>query len=80
MGRQNITLSIDKDILQKVKIIAVKQGTSVSTLLTKLLEDIVTREEGYQIGRQNHLRLLDEEFDLGTEGSIDWSRDELHAR
>ena len=80
MDRQNITLSIDKDILQKVKILAVKQNTSVSALLTHLLEYIVAREEGYQNASQNHLRLLQQEFDLGTNGSIKWSRDELHAR
>ncbi len=80
MNRQNITLSIDKDILQKVKILAVKQNTSVSALLTHLLEYIVTREEGYQTASKNHLRLLQQEFDLGTNGSIKWSRDELHAR
>lgn len=80
MDRQNITLSIDKDILQKVKILAAKQGTSVSALMKNLLEDIVAREEGYQTASKNHMRLLQEEFDLGTNGSIDWSRDELHAR
>lgn len=80
MDRQNITLSIDKDILQKVKILAAKQGTSVSALMKNLLEDIVAREEGYQTASKNHMRLLQEEFDLGTNGSIDWLRDELHAR
>lgn len=80
MEKQNITLSIRKDVLQKVKILAVRQSTSVSALLTNLLEDIVAREEGYQTARQNHTRFLRENIDLGTNGSIDWSRDELHAR
>jgi len=80
MNRQNITLSIDKEILQKVKIIAVKQNASVSALLTHLLEEIVAREEGYQTASQNHFQLLQQEFNLGTNGSINWSRDELHDR
>ena len=80
MEKQNITLSIRKNLLQKVKILAVKQSTSVSALLTNILEDIVAREEGYQTASQNHIRSLQQEFDLGTNGSIDWSRDELHAR
>jgi hypothetical protein len=80
MDKQNITLSIDKDVLQKIKILAVKQNTSISALLTHLLEDIVAREEGYRTASQNHLRLLNQEIDLGTNGSIDWTRDELHAR
>jgi hypothetical protein len=80
MEKQNITLSIRKDVLQKVKIIAVKRSTSVSAMMTKLLEDIVALDEGYQTASQKHIRLLQQEIDLGTNGSIDWSRDELHAR
>ena len=48
MEKQNITLSIHKDILQKVQILAAQQGTSVSALLSNLLEDLVAHEEGYQ--------------------------------
>lgn len=80
MEKQNITLSIRKDVLQKVKILAVKQSTSVSALLTNLLEDIVNREEGYQAANKNYSRVLQQEINLGTNGSIDWSRDELHDR
>jgi len=80
MEKQNITLSIRKDVLQKVKIIAVKRNSSVSAMMTNLLEDIVALDEGYQIASQKHIRLLQQEIDLGTNGSIDWSRDELHDR
>ena len=80
MKKQNITLSIRKDVLQKVKIIAVKRSTSVSAMMTNLLEDIVALDEGYQTASQKHIRLLQQEIDLGTNGSIDWSRDDIHAR
>jgi len=42
--------------------------------------NVVAREEGYRSAIKNHLRLLNEKHDLGTNGSIDWSRDDLHAR
>jgi hypothetical protein len=80
MEKQNITLSIRKDVLQKVKIIAVKRNSSVSAMMTNLLEDIVALEEGYQTASQKHIRVLQQEVNLGTNGSVDWSRDELHAR
>jgi hypothetical protein len=80
MEKQNITLSIRKDILQKVKILAVKQRTSVSALMTNLLEDIVALDEGYQTAKQKYSHLLQQDIDLGTNGLVDWSRDELHAR
>ena len=80
MEKQNITLSIPKDILQKVKIIAVKRGTSLSRLLTRTLEGIVSREESYEVARRNHLSILEEGLDLGTEGNTQWTREELHER
>lgn len=67
MEKQNITLSIRKDILQKIKIVAVKQSTSVSALLTRVLEEIVSREDGYQHARHNHIRFLNEGADPGYE-------------
>lgn len=80
MEKQNITLSIPKDVLQKIKLIAVKQGTSVSSLMARVLEEIVTGEEGYQAARRRHLALLEQGVDLGTNGSIPWTRENLHVR
>lgn len=80
MDKQNITLSIPKHILRKAKLLAVKQGTSVSTLVTRVLEDIVAEEEGYKAARLRHLNALKSGLDLGTQGRASWSRDELHAR
>ena len=80
MERQNITLSIPKNILQKVKLLAVKQGTSVSTLMTRVLEDIVAEEEGYKAAQLRHLKVIRRGLDLGTQGLTGWTRDELHAR
>lgn len=80
MEKQNITLSIRKDILQKVKIMAAKQDTSISALMTDVLEGVVAQDEGYRAASQNYRRLLEKEFDLGTKGSIGWSRDDLHDR
>lgn len=80
METQNITLSLRKDILLKVKLIAVKRHTSVSGLLTQELERLVEREDAYQHARQRHLSRLDQASDLGTEGRILTTRDDLHER
>jgi predicted transcriptional regulator len=80
MEKQNITLSIPKEILRKIKIIAAKENSSVSTLLTNALEELVELDEGYRSASQEHSQLLQQGLNLGTKGSIDWSREELHAR
>jgi hypothetical protein len=77
---QNVTLSIPKHILRKAKILAVRRNTSLSALLTRTLEDLVTEAGGYDQARQRHLALLENAPDLGTEGQISWSRHELHER
>ena len=80
METQNITLSLPKEILLKVKLIAVKRQTSVSGLLTQSLVKLVQQEEAYLHARQRHLQRLDQGFDLGTNGQILTGREELHER
>ena len=80
MEAQNITLSIPKEILLKVKLLAVKRQTSVSGLLTQTLERLVQQEDAYAHARQRHLQRLEDSIDLGTRGQILTRRDELHER
>ena len=80
METQNITLSIPKEILLKVKLLAVKRQTSVSGLLTQTLEMLVQQEDAYAHARQRHLQWLEQGIDLGTDGQVVTRRDELHER
>ena len=80
METQNVTLSIPKEVLHKVKLLAVKRQTSISGLLTQTLEDLVRQEDAYAHARQRHLQLIENGADLGTGGTILTPRDELHER
>ena len=80
MKTQNVTLALPKELLQKVKLLAVKRRTSLSALLSQSLEDIVAREEGYAEARQRNLAWLDSGFDLGAENLAGLKREELHER
>ena len=77
---QNITLSIPKPILRKVKILAVERQSSVSALLTGLLKEIVEREDAYAAARDRALARLERPLSLGTRGHAAWTRDSLHER
>ena len=77
---QNITLSMPKDILRRVKHIAVERQTSVSGLMVEMLEDLVHREDAYVQARERQLALMKKGFNLGTNGVATWTRDELHER
>lgn len=80
MEKQNITLSLPKDLLQKAKIIAIKKNTSLSGLLCEYLVGITNDDEAYQIAQTKHRRLLKKGYDFGLRGDIPWKREELHER
>ena len=80
MGKQNITLSLSKEVLRRVKVLAAEQDTSVTAIMEKLLSDYATHQEGYRQARQDHLELLKSGLDLGTKGVASWTREELHER
>lgn len=79
MEYQNVTLSLPKAILRRARHIAIERGTSLSGLLTYLLEELTRREDAYCLARQDHLAEL-EKYDLGTGGNAGWGRGELHER
>jgi len=80
METQNITLSLPKEVLLKVKLMAVERGISVSGLLTQTLQRLVEQEEAYTHARRRHLEWLDHGADLGTGGRLSIAREELHER
>jgi hypothetical protein len=80
MERQNVTLSLPKEILKKARILAIEQDTSLSGLLTRVLTETVEQYEQYAQAKMAHLQWLEEGVDLGTGGTIAWERESLHDR
>lgn len=80
METQNVTVSLPKSILRRVKIIAAERHTSVSGMLVRALEEIVGEADRYERARRRHLALLDAPYDLGTHGKLMIDRDSLHER
>jgi hypothetical protein len=77
-GRQNLTISLDRQTIQKAKIIAARRSTSISGLVACQIEILVGEEEAYERAQRQASTLLDQGFHLG--GVIRVSRDELHER
>ena len=65
---KNITLAIDEDLLDKVRVLAAMKRTSVNALVRDYLEHLVESEKGKDEAREELLRLMDE-----SDGRIgDW--------
>jgi hypothetical protein len=77
-GKQNLTISLDRQTIRKAKIVAAKHSTSISGLVTRQIEILVGEEEAYERAERQAMSLLDQGFHLG--GVIRVSRDELHER
>jgi len=76
--KQNITLSLDKDLIQRAKVISAKRRSSVSNMLSQELQRIVESAESYEVSRKRAISNLRTGYHFG--GIITASRDELHER
>ena len=76
--KQNITLSIEKELIKKGKVIAARKDTSVSKMMSELLKEIVDRDDRFEAAKRNALNTLKKGFHLG--GRIAWKREDLHER
>ena len=80
MQRQNITLSLPKDIIKKAKIVAIKKDTSLSSLIRQILEEIIEKDQGYDLAMKRHFKILEDGLDFNLKGKIPWTREQLHER
>jgi len=76
--KQNITLSLDKDLIRKAKVISAKRRSSISNMLSQELQRIIESAEKYEIAKRKAISDLRTGYHLG--GIITASREELHER
>jgi len=76
---KNITLAIEDEVLDKVRIVAAERKTTVNALVREFLADLAGRDERLAEARKQLLRLMDT-----SKGRMapDWKfdREETHER
>ena len=75
-----MTLSLPKDPLRRLRILAGRRDTSMSALLADSLEQLVAREDEDEAALARLVARVERGLDLGTDGRIGVARDELHER
>ena len=75
--KQNVTVSLSRQVLKKAKILAARRETSISRLVAQQIEYLVGAEEEYERAKRQARALLEKGFHMG--GMIA-KRDELHER
>ena len=76
--KQNITLSIEKELIKKGKILAARKEISVSKMMANMLRDVVYQHERYEASKRSALEIMKKGMHLG--GRINWKREDLHER
>jgi hypothetical protein len=76
--KQNVTLSVEKEIIKKGKVVAARRDTSISRMLAELLKSMVENEESYEAAKRSAAQFLRKGFRLG--GDITWKREDLYER
>jgi hypothetical protein len=76
--KQNLTVSLSPQTLQKARVLAAKQSTSISGLVARQIEALVDADEAYENAQRAALDLMERGFHMGGIHSID--REQLHER
>ena len=74
--KQNITLRIDKELIQKAKVISAQRQISISEMLSDELRKVIQVNEKYEVAKRRAINNLELGFHLG--GRVATSREDLH--
>jgi hypothetical protein len=77
MGKTNLTISVDKGLLRSIKVIAAQNDTSVTGLLTEMMEKRAKQDDDYERAKKRAIARMNKGWDLHFEPG---SREELHER
>lgn len=77
VSKRNVTLQLDDEVIKRAKVLAARQGTSLSALLTRQINVLAAADERYEAAKRRALAALD---DAGDHGGLSWSREELYDR
>lgn len=75
--KQNLTITLDRPLVRKLRILAASRDTSVSGLLREELARLVERSEGYERAMKQAIAALERGYRLGGKPA---HREELHDR
>ena len=79
MTTKNITLSMPEELVRRAKVLAAQRDMSVSSLVARLLEQLVGDERSYEEAWTLERQKMNEGLGMQV-GPITWSRDEVHER
>ena len=68
--KQNITLSIDKELIKNARVLAAQRRTSISQKLGEELQKLIEDSKGYERAKKQALNHLANGFQVGGEITV----------
>jgi len=78
MERQNVTLSLPKAVLKKAKMLALKEGKSLSELIIEAIEERISKNTEYREAMETEIRRMKKGLRLGTGGRMPCARKDMY--
>jgi hypothetical protein len=78
VARRNLTVQLDEEIIRRARLLAAQRETSVSGLVARQIEQLVTDDARYDAARRRALAVLRRGYHLG--GGPLPTRAEIHER
>ena len=79
-GHTNFTLSIPETLLRRFRVFAAARDQSMSSLMTLAVRQMIDQDAQTRKAKRRFLERIENAPDRGTNGLIQWTRDELHER
>jgi metal-responsive CopG/Arc/MetJ family transcriptional regulator len=76
----NVTLSMPETLLRRFRVFAASRNQSMSSLMTLAVRQMIDQDAQTRKAKQRFLERIRNAPDRGTNGAIEWTRDELHER
>lgn len=79
-NHKNVTLSLPEDLLHQFRVYAASHDRSMTELMTQAIQRMLAEGDTWEESKRRFLEGIRNADDLGTNGVINWTRDELHER
>lgn len=80
MDKQNLTISLPKDLIKKAKALALEEDLSLNALIRESIELKLKHDTGYIKAQEAELKRMERGLHMGTKGRLRINRDTLHEK
>ena len=77
---KNVTLSLPEPVLRRFRAYAAEHNQSISGLMTRAIEKLMEHDDEYGRAKRRFIERMHNAPDLGTNGEITWTHDEIYGR